>query len=254
MKKMLALVLALMMTLGCVSFASAEAATSLDVGLPFEPYTLDPALNSAFDPVGGIMMSHLFAGLAGWGKAEDDAWVIVPDCAKELTEGVVNADGTVTYTYTLVDGLKWSDGKDLTAKDFVFAWKRTASSALGAYFGYLFEAVKGYPDNLAVEAPDDKTIVITLNNAVADWNEQLTLPAYFPVREDIVANEAWATDPATFISNGAYTMTGWEHSSKITLTKNANYHNADSVTPDVLECYLSDDSNNMLGWFVLKCE
>lgn len=246
MKKMLALVLAMMMVLGCVSFASAEG-TKLAVCLASEPDTLDPALNSAVD--GATMVSHLFAGLAAWAQDESGALVIVPDCAVELPEGVVNEDGTVTYTYTLVDNLKWSDGQSLTAKDFVFAWKRAASSALGADYGYMFEVVKGYPDNLAVEATDDKTIVITLNNAVAYWNELLAFPTYFPVREDVVASEAWATDPSTYISNGAYTMTGWEHSSKITLTKNPYYHNADSVTLDTLECYLSDDSNNMLANF-----
>ncbi len=246
MKKMFALVLAMMMALCCVSFATAEG-TSLSVCLSSEPDTLDPALNSAVD--GATMVSHLFAGLATWAQDETGALVIVPECAVELPEGVVNADGTVTYTYTLVDGLKWSDGQALTAKDFVFAWKRASSSALGADYGYMFEVVKGYPDNLAVEATDDKTIVITLNNAVAYWNELLAFPTYFPVREDVVANEAWATDPSTYVSNGPYTMTGWEHSSVITLTKNPNYHKAASVTLDELKCYLSDDSNNMLANF-----
>lgn len=246
MKKLLSLVLALVMVLSCASFASAEE-TKLAVCLSSEPDTLDPALNSAVD--GATMVSHLFSGLAAWAQDDTGALVIVPECAEALPEGVVNEDGTVTYTYTLVDGLKWSDGKELTAGDFVFAWKRAASSALGADYGYMFEVVKGYPDNLAVEAPDAKTINITLNNAVAYWNELLAFPTYFPVREDVVANEAWATDPSTYVSNGPYTMTGWEHSSKITLTKNPNYFKADTVTLDVLECYLSDNSNNMLANF-----
>ena len=70
-----------------------------------------------------------------------------------------------------------------------------------------------------------------------------------PVREDVVANEAWATDPSTYVCNGAYTITGWEHNSVITLEKNPNYADADKVTLDKLECYLSDDSNNMLTNF-----
>ena len=88
----------------------------------------------------------------------------------ELPDPVVNDDGTVTYTYTLVDGLKWSDGKDLTAKDFEFAWKRAASSELGADYGYMFEVIKGYTadgsdpkaENLAVTAVDNKTLTVTL--------------------------------------------------------------------------------------------
>ena len=173
----------------------------------------------------------------------------MPDCAEALPEGVVNDDGTVTYTYTLRDGLKWSDGQDLTAADFAFAWKRAASTELGADYGYMFEVVKGYPDELAVEAVDEKTITVPLNNAVAYWNELLAFPAYFPVREDVVANEAWATDPSTYVSNGAYTMTSWDHNSKIVLTKNPNYYDADSVTMNEIQFYLSDDANNMLSNF-----
>ena len=153
------------------------------------------------------------------------------------------------FPVPLRDGLKWSDGKDLTAGDFAFAWKRAASTALGADYGYMYEVVKGYPDELAVEAVDGKTISVTLNNAVAYWNELLAFPAYFPVREDVVANEAWATDPATYVSNGPYTMTGWDHNSKITLTKNPNYYDADSVTMDEIVFFLSDDANNMLSNF-----
>ena len=244
MKKIVALFLALMMALSCMVVASAEG-TSINVCLASEPDTLDPALNSAVD--GATMIAHLFAGLANWAQDENGNLTIVAECATELVAPVANEDGTVTYTYTLKDGLTWNDGKALTAGDFEFAWKRAASTALGADYGYMFEIVKGYPDNLAVEAIDDKTLVVTLANAVAYWNELLAFPTYLPVREDVVGNEAWATDPSTYVSNGAYNMTGWAHNSVITLTKNPNYWNADAITMDVINCYLSDDSNNMLA-------
>ena len=219
---------------------------SLSVCLASEPDTIDPALNSAVD--GATMLSHLFSGLAKWAQKEDGTLEVVADCATELVEGVANEDGTVTYTYTLKDGLKWSDGKDLTAKDFEFAWKRAASAELGADYGYMFEVVKGYgtdnKDDLAVKAIDDKTLEITLNNAVSYWNELLAFPTYFPVREDVVADEKWATEAATYVCNGAYTISAWEHDSVITMTKNANYHG--EVSMNELKFYLSDDANNML--------
>ena len=220
---------------------------SISVCIASEPDVIDPALNSSVD--GATLDSHLFAGLAKWDTDENGNLVIAADCAQELPEGVVNDDGTVTYTYTLKDGLKWSDGQDLTASDFVFAWKRAASTTLGADYGYMFEGVKGYPDDLAVEATDDKTIVVTLNNALAYWNELLAFPAFFPVREDVVADEGWCTDAATFVSNGAYKMTGWDHNSVITLTKNDNYWDAENVTMQEIKFYLSDDANNMLTNF-----
>ena len=220
---------------------------SINVCIASEPDVLDPALNSAVD--GATLDSHLFAGLAKWDTGADGKLEIVADCAESLPEGVVNEDGTVTYTYTLRDGLKWSDGQDLKASDFAFAWKRAASEELGADYGYMFENVKGYPNDLAVEATDDKTIVVTLNNAVAYWDELLAFPAYFPVREDVVANEAWCTDASTFVSNGAYKMTGWDHNSVITLTKNDHYWDAENVTMKEIKFYLSDNSNNMLTNF-----
>ena len=220
---------------------------TISVCVGSEPDTIDPALNSAVD--GAVLTSHLFSGLATWDQDANGNLVIAADCATELPEGVLNADGTVTYTYVLKDGLKWSDGKDLTAKDFEFAWKRAASSTLGADYGYMFEVVKGYPDNLAVEATDDKTLTVTLNNAVAYWNELLAFPTYFPVREDVVANEGWATDASTYVSNGAYTMASWDHNSTIVLKKNENYHGAKTVNMNEIKFYLSDDANNMLTNF-----
>lgn len=248
MKKLVALMMALVMALSCAMAATAEEAkTSMAVCLASEPDTLDPALNSAVD--GATLTSHLFSGLAAWAQNAEGKLEIDAECATELPEPVANEDGTMTYTYTLKDGLTWSDGQALTAKDFEFAWKRAASTALGADYGYMFEGVKGYPDELAVEATDEKTLVVTLNNALPYWNELLAFPAFFPVREDVVANEAWATDPSTYVSNGPYTMTGWDHNSKITLTKNAAYFAADTITMDEIDFYLSDDANNMLANF-----
>lgn len=238
------------------------AATSIAVCLASEPDTIDPALNSSVD--GATLVAHLFSGLAKWAQKDDGTLEIVADAAKELVEGVTNADGTVTYTYTLRDGLKWSDGKDVTAGDFVFSWNRAASTALAADYAYMYEVVDGYADiwetdadgnfvnpdaKLNVTAPDDKTLVVTLANAVAYWNELLAFPVYYPVREDVVANENWATDPSTYVSNGMYKLTGWTHNSVITLEKNADHPDAAEVTMDKIEFYLSDDNNNMLSNF-----
>lgn len=242
--------------------SSASGAQELNVCLASEPATLDPALNSAVD--GATLCAHLFSGLAKWDQNSSGVLEIVPDLATELPAGVENADGTVTYTYTLRDGAKWSDGKDVTANDFVFAWNRAAGPELAADYCYMLEIVKGYeemweeddsgnlknPDaKLAVTAKDDKTLEVTLNNAASYWNELLAFPSYYPVREDVVANESWATDPATYVSNGAYKMTAWDHNSVITIEKNDNYVDAAKVTMPKINFYLSDDANNMLTNF-----
>ena len=229
-------------------YCTVPTGSSISVCLASEPNTLDPALNSAVD--GATLISHLFSGLAKWSQDASGKLVIVPDAAEELVEGVVNEDETVTYTYKLRDGLKWSDGKDVTAADFEFAWKRAASEELGADYGYMFEVVDGYgTENLNVKAVDEKTLEVTLANAVSYWNELLAFPTYFPVREDVVSNEGWATDPKTYVCNGAYTITKWDHNSVITLEKNANYVDAAAIKMDKIDFYLSDDANNMVANF-----
>ncbi|MBQ2467180.1 MAG: peptide ABC transporter substrate-binding protein [Lachnospiraceae bacterium] len=272
MKRLFALMLAATMTLSLVACgdsaktggdtatgSSEPAETTVDanvlnVSIASEPASLDPALNSAVD--GATMLVHLFSGLAKFEQKADGSLELVPDAATELPEGVVNEDGTVTYTYTLRDGMKWSDGEPVTANDFVFAWNRAASDDLAADYGYMFEVVDGYDevaggeaDSMNIEATDDKTIVVTLKNSITYWNELLAFPAYFPVREDVVANESWATDPSTYVCNGAYTMSDWSHNSVITLKKNDNYFDADSITMPEINFYLSDDANNMLTNF-----
>ena len=255
MKKIIALVLASVMVLSLVACGGKDnkkeegkAKDVLAVCLASEPDSIDPALNSAVD--GATMLAHLFQGLAKWTQDDKGNLVVVADAAKELVEGVPNADGTVTYTYTLRDGLKWSDGKAVTAKDYEFAWKRAASTALGADYGYMFEVVDGYADDaLNVTATDDKTLVVTLSNAASYWNELLAFPTYFPVREDVVSDEGWATEAETYVCNGPYKIASWKHNSVITLEKNADYVDADSVTMKTLKFYLSDDANNMLTNF-----
>jgi ABC-type oligopeptide transport system substrate-binding subunit len=222
---------------------------SISVCLASEPDTLDPALNSAVD--GATMIAHLFSGLAKWDQDANGNLVIVADAAESLPQGVLNADGTVTYTYTIKAGMKWSNGDEVKASDFVNAWNRAASADLGADYGYMFEVVDGYgTDKLNATADDAaRTITITISNAISYWNELLAFPTYFPVHSSAYNNEAWATEPATYICNGPYTISAWEHDSVITLTKNANYHDAANVTMKEIKMFLSDDANNMLSNF-----
>ncbi len=283
MKKLLALILVLSTVLCVAACGPADTtdpnATSINVCLASEPQTLDPALNSAVD--GATMCAHLFSGLAKWAQDENGTLVIVPDLAMALVDGVVGEDGKVTYTYTLKEGLKWSNGDDLTAAHIVDSWNRAASAALGADYGYMFEVVDGYAEvsavtekldengnvvideesgepvyvpanldaKLNVTAKDERTIEVVLANAVAYWNELLAFPTYYPVHPSALENDEWATDPSTYINNGPYVMKSWAHNSMITLEKNDNYHAADTVKMDIINFYLSDDANNMLANF-----
>lgn len=289
MKKFLALLLAGAMTISLVACGDSAnnggsgdssenggattettSADGLSVCLASEPASLDPALNSAVD--GATMILHLFSGLAKWEQDGDGLKIALDGATNE--EKTENEDGTVTYTYTLRDDVKWSDGQPVTASDYVFAWNRAASPTLSGDYNYMFDIVDGYeemwesedgdevdeegnpvpvflnPDaKLNVEAVDDTTLKVTLVTDAPYWQELLAFPTYLPVREDVVEDEGWATDPSTYVCNGPYTMTDWSHNSVITLKKNENYYDADSVTMDQINFYLSDDANNMLTNF-----
>ena len=230
---------------------------SISVCLASEPQTLDPALNSAVD--GATTVAHLFSGLAKWAQDAEGKLVIAPDAAEALPEGVVNEDGTVTYTYKLRSGMKWSNGDEVKASDFVNSWNRAASTELGADYGYMFEIVDGYAEMQEDTTGEKKlnaiaddaagTITVTIENAVNYWNELLAFPTYYPVHSSAYDNEAWATDPSTYICNGPYTMDSWDHNSVITLKKNANYFDAANVKMEEIKMFLSDDANNMLSNF-----
>ena len=202
----------------------------ISVCLASEPESMDPGRCSTVD--GATMLCHLFSGLAKW-TAEG---TVAADCAEELVLPEMMADGSVRYTYTLKEGLTWSDGSKLTAGDFVYAWDRAASPALGSDYGYLMKIVE------KATALDDRTLEVILKGNIPYWNQLLAFPTFFPVKQGLAEN--WATNADTFVSNGAYTMDSWRHDSRITLTKRPGYRGR--VTMEKINFYLSDDANNML--------
>ena len=208
-----------------------------------DPETIDPALNSAVD--GGNMLLHAYECLLIVG--EDGT--LQPGQAESYE---VSEDG-LTWTFHLRDGLKWSDGSDLTANDFVYSWKRVcnpevaapyAETVLGMVKGY-DEAIDGNLDALGVSAPDDSTLVVELANPCSYFGSLAAFATLSHVQEaTIEANgDAWATAPETYVSNGPFYMTEWVPGSHITFSKNPYYWNADAIKLDRLKFVLMEDSN-----------
>jgi peptide/nickel transport system substrate-binding protein/oligopeptide transport system substrate-binding protein len=214
----------------------ANDSDTLRLNLSSEPDYLDPALNSSVD--GACLAANSFSGLYTY----DASGVPVPACA---TGYEVSEDG-LTYTVTLKEGLKWSDGTDLTAEDFVYSWKRAASDETGADYAYMYDNFKGFPD-IDVSAPDATTFVFTLNAPCAYMEDLMAFPTFFPVQKACVeasatpdAPGAWCQE-AGFVSNGAYVCTGWNHEQSMTYEKNPYWYDADKVTVEKLEYMLSAD-------------
>ena len=229
---------------------AADAATTVSTGekelavqIGPDPETIDPALNSAVD--GGNMLLHSHECLL----IVDQDGKLQPGQAESYE---VSEDG-LTWTFHLREGLKWSDGSDLTANDFVYSWKRVcdpmvaapyAETVLGMVKGYE-DAIGGNLDALAVTAPDDLTLVVELNAPCSYFGSLAAFATLSPVQQATVeANgDAWATAPETYISNGPFYMTEWVPGSHITFSKNPYYWNADAIKLDRLKFVLMEDSN-----------
>jgi len=212
----------------------------LKLQLASEPDKLDPALNSTVD--GATLAANTFVGLFTY----DDMGELVPALAESYTE---SEDG-LTYEFTLKDGLKWSDGSELNAKDFEYAWKRAANPDTGADYSYMFNAIAGFDDNdLQVTASEDgKMLTVVLAAPTAYFLDLVAFPTYLPLKQTEVEGAAdFATNPgawaleAGFVSNGAYTLETWNHNESMVYVKNPNYYEADKVTIETLEFMLSDD-------------
>lgn len=223
-----------------------DLGTNMNICLASEPDTIDPALNSSVD--GATYVSHAFSALMGY-NADNE---LVADLAASIPTPIENVDGTVTYVFELKEGLKWSDGSALTAADFEYSWRRAAADETASDYGYLFSIVDGYADGeLNIDAVDATHFSVTLTVDVPYFFELISNPTFMPVKQSIVEADpdGWATDPATYISNGAYVVSSWDHNSKIVLTKNDEYWNADAITMEQLTFWLSDDDIAILSNF-----
>ncbi len=265
-KKLVSLVLVASMALGlvaCGQSASSDGSattgtapevqttkedkTTLNIWLSSEPAHIDPALNSSVD--GGCLAVNSFEGLMRYNEAGE----LEPACAESYE---VSEDG-LTYTFTMRDGLKWSNGDDLDATDFVYSWKRAASPEVAADYSYLAEIFPsftyetGLGDDDVVASEDGKTLTVTLKSVCPYFLDLCAFPFFFPVNEEAVEASKTADDPVgswandageNFVCNGAYKLDSWNHDSDMTYVKNDYYWDADSVSVTTLNVMLTAEN------------
>ena len=238
---------------------AAEAGeTGFTVQLGPNPETLDPALNAAID--GGNTLLTIEEPLL----IIDENNEVQPGQAESYE---VSDDG-LTWTFTLRDGLKWSDGSDLTAADFEYSFKRLASPDTAApYAETVVGMIDGYQDAIGnpdedgntttdpdwdalnVHASEDgKTLTIQLSYPCSYFDKLAAFVATAPVQQATVeANgDAWCTEPDTFICNGPYMITEWTPSERIVLSKNPYYvggWDSSKIVSDTITLLLLEDSS-----------
>ncbi|MCX7571542.1 peptide ABC transporter substrate-binding protein [Tumebacillus sp. DT12] len=154
------------------------------------------------------------------------------------TDWDVSDDG-LTYTFKLRDA-KWANGEPVTAKDFVYSWKRTLDPKTKASYSFMvawikggeaYNTEKGSADDVAVKAVDDKTLEVTLAHPVPFFVEQMAFPVFFPQNQKFVeaAGDKYSTEADKLLANGPFKMSEWAHEQSATLVKNDQYWDKDKV-------------------------
>ena len=107
------------------------------------------------------------------------------------------------------------------------------------------------PTTLGVSAPDDKTFVVELTYDCPYFLEICAFPATLPVRQDMIEQygDEWTFSPESYIGNGAYKMSEWNHNASIVMVKNDQYYDYENLGPDSITFQLMDDANAMLSAF-----
>lgn len=247
-KKMLAIFLSAALFVTAFAGCGKKKADGITVQIGPNPETLDPALNSAVD--GGNMLITLFETLL----IIDQDNKVQPGQALKYE---VSPDG-LTWTFTMRDGLKWSDGTELNAKDFEYTFKRIADTNVAApYAETVIGMIEGYkdaidsknPEKLNVKASEDgKTLTVKLAYPCSYFDKIVAFGTMSPVQKATVEKngDSWATKPETYVCNGPYTITEWTPSEKIVCKKNENYKggwDSSKIVNDKLTFLLLEDSS-----------
>jgi oligopeptide transport system substrate-binding protein len=203
----------------------AGSAEVLRRGLAGEPSSLDPA--EAADNFSFQLIQDLYEGLT----IESTGGQILPGVASSWD---VDPAGT-QYTFHLRNGARWSNGKPVRARDFVFAWRRVLDPARGSLVSDDLRLIAGAAEimarrlplsELGVYAPSDDVLVVKLERPAPYLPQILTHSATFPVFSEPSARshslESW-------VSNGPYTLTRWLPGTSIELGKNPNYWDRENV-------------------------
>lgn len=211
-----------------------------------EPGSLDPAIAKGTHE--SFVLQHAFSGLMRYNEKDE----LVPAQAESYD---ISEDGK-TITFTLKDGLKWSNGDPLTAKDFEFAWKRVIDPELASDYSFQITTyVKGAEeyfngegsiDDVGIKALDDKTLQVELKSPTPYFLDITAFYTLYPVNEKVVSeNPDWAKNPqgTEFVSNGAFKITEWNHNENIQLVKNENFFDADNVKLDGIYFDILEDDN-----------
>lgn len=211
-----------------------------------------PQLNNtaATDAVSIMMLGHTMEGLLRMG--DDD----------RLEAGIAERwEITDTHATFWLRDAKWSDGKPITAHDFVFAWQTALSPDVASEYAFVLYPVKNAQavnegklplDALGATAETDRKLVVELERPVAFFDKMVAFVTYLPVREDFynATNGRYGADAWELLYSGPFVIEQWVHGSSLLLKKNPNYWDKDRIKLDTINvAYITSDANATLNFF-----
>ncbi len=224
-------------------FKYTEKDSDEDNTLYYQIDTLIDSLNPqiANDGYSFSMLGQIVEGL--YVRDEDGNAVLGVADSEDISE-----DG-LTYTFHIRDDAEWSDGTPVTADDFVYAWQVLADPLTASEYQFFVETAcienasevmsgEMDPEELGVEAVDDKTLVVHLSSPCAVFESLMTFASFLPVNRAFAeeCGDSFATSPDTLLCNGPFVITDYEPSATtIRAEKNENYWDAGSVSLDGVE-------------------
>jgi len=240
---------------GCSSNSETGTETSGETKKPTEPQELNlilgdeiPTLDSAkaTDNIAFQILGQTQEGLVRIDKDGKPQ----PGVAKDWK---VSTDG-LTYTFNLREDALWSDGSKVTAKDFEYAWKRVLDPKTASQYAFMvawvkggneYNTNKGNADGVMVKAKDDKTLEVTLEHPVPFFVEQTAFPVFFPQKQEYVekAGAEYGSDADKVLFSGPFKMTEWAHDQSVTIEKNDQYWDKNSVKLSKVTYFIVKDSN-----------
>jgi oligopeptide transport system substrate-binding protein len=179
----------------------------------------------------------------------------------DMAEGVDISEDGLNYTFTLRDGIKWSNGDPVTSQDFKYAWLRALDPKTASLYAYIistfvkgadeYNTGKGSPDDVAIETPDDKTLEVTLLSPAPYWLGLTSFFTYLPQQQKFVEQQGdkYASGTENLLYNGPYKITQFNPTSGVTVVKNEDYWNADNVDISKVEAKIVKDTDTAVNLF-----
>jgi oligopeptide transport system substrate-binding protein len=202
------------------------------------------------DVTGSEIVRDLFEGLLN----QDADGALVPGVAVSWEA----SEDKQTYTFTLREDAKWSNGDPVVAGDFVYAWQRAVDPALASPYAWFMElmsienaaaiiAGEKPVTDLGVTAIDDRTLEVKLSAPLPYFPQMVVHATTFPVhRATIEAHGAEWTKPGNIVSNGAYVLTEHVPAERSVRTRNEMYWDNENTIIDTVVALVINDENQAL--------